>query len=212
VSAENSIRVFCLGLSWSWTLRKDWAAALSLLCLAFVRIVQLYRLARRDNEELGTEVVMLRHEVANLRRQVTRPDLRPTDRALLAGLSRLLGRRRQGRFFGEPETLFRWHRSVVRRRWTQPFRPGRPRIPTGTVAIVLLLAREHPAWGYRRIQGEVARSGVVLAPSSTWAIRRRHSIDPSPMRTGPTWNEFLRIQTCGCRKCHPSASARTFIE
>ena len=155
MSAENPIRVFCIGLSWSWTLRQNWAAALSLLCLAFVRIVQLYRLARRDNEEPGTEVVMLHHEVANLRRQVTRPDLRPTDRALLARLSRLLGRRRQGRSFGEPETLLRWHRNLV---------------------------------------------------------RRRHSIDPSPMRTGPTWNEFLRIQTCGCQKYHPSASARTFIE
>jgi hypothetical protein len=68
--------------------------ALSFLYLAFTRILQLVRLSRRDGDELAIEVVMLRHEVAVLRRQVVRPALRPSDRALLAGLGRLLGRRR----------------------------------------------------------------------------------------------------------------------
>ena len=134
------------------------------------------------SDELAIEVVMLRHEVAVLRRQVARPALRPSDRALLAGLSRLLGRRRLGGFFVQPETLLRWHRDLVRRRWTYPHRSGRPSVPAGTVEIVLRLARENPTWGYRRIHGELATMGIRLAPSSVWAILRRHGIDPSPKR------------------------------
>jgi putative transposase len=79
--------------------------------------------------------------------------------------------------------------------------PGRPSIPAGTVAIILRLARENPTWGYRRIQGELVRMGVVLAPSSVWAILRRHDIDPSPMRSSPTWKEFLRSQAASMLAC-----------
>src|SRR5271157_4992144 len=157
--------------------------ALTFLYLAFVRLLQLLRLSRRDNERLAIEVVMLRHEVAVLRRQLARPALRPSDRALLAGLSRLLGHRRLGRFFVQPETLLRWHRDLVRRRWTFPHRSGRPSVPSGTVGIVLRLASENPTWGYRRIHGELATMGIGLAPSSVWAILRRR-INPAPVRTG----------------------------
>jgi len=175
--------------------------ALSFLYLAFTRILQLLRLSQHDDSGLAIEVVMLRHEVAVLRRQVGRPALQPADRALFAGLSRLLDRSRRGRFFVQPETLLRWHRDLVRRHWTQPHRPGRPSIPAGTVAIILRLAKENPTWGYRRIHGELARLGVALAPSSIWAILHRHKIDPSPMRTGPTWKEFLRSQASSMLAC-----------
>jgi len=175
--------------------------ALSFLYLAFVRILQLVLLGRRDSDELAVEVVMLRHQVAVLRRQVVRPALRPPDRALLAGLSRLLDRRRRDRFFVQPETLLRWHRDLVRRRWTYARRPGRPSIPAGTVTIILRLARGNPTWGYRRIRGELARMGVALAPSSVWAILDRHNVDPSPMRTGPSWKEFLRCQASSALAC-----------
>jgi transposase len=175
--------------------------ALSFLYLAFTKILQLVRLSRRDRGKLAIEIVMLRHEVAVLRRQVIRPNLLPPDRALLAGLGRLLDRRRRARFFVQPETLLRWHRDLVRRKWTQPHRPGRPSIPAGTVAIILRLARENPTWGYRRIQGELAKMGVVLAPSSVWAVLRRHGIEPSPMRAGPTWTEFLRTQAVSMLAC-----------
>ena len=175
--------------------------ALTFVYLAFVRTLQLFRLTRWDGKELAVEVVMLRHEVAVLRRQVARPKLRPSDRALLAGLSRLLGRRRLGRFFVKPETLLRWHRDLVRRHWTYPHRSGRPSVPAGTVGIVLRLARENPTWGYRRIQGELATMGVTLAPSSVWAILRRHGIEPSPWREGPTWAQFLRSQASSMLAC-----------
>ena len=147
--------------------------ALSFLYLAFTKTLQLVRLGQRDGDELAIEIVMLRHEVAVLRRQVLRPALEPQDRALFAELSRLMARRRRGRFFVQPETLLRWHRDLVRRKWTHPHRPGRPSIPAGTRSIVLGLARENPTWGYRRIQGELATMGVVLAASSVWAILKR---------------------------------------
>jgi hypothetical protein len=118
--------------------------ALSFLYLAFVRILELIRLRRSSCDDLAIEVVILRHEVAVLRRQVNRPALRPSDRALLAGLGRLLGRRKRGRFFVQPETLLRWHRELIRRRWTYARRAGRPGIPAGTVVIILRLARENP--------------------------------------------------------------------
>ena len=176
--------------------------ALSFLYIAFVRILQLARLSRGEQQDLTIEIVMLRHEVAVLRRQVARPALQPADRAVLAALSRLLSIARRGRFFVQPETLLRWHRELVRRKWTHPHRrPGRPAIPAGTVSLVLSLARENPTWGYRRIQGELATMGVLLAPSSVWAIIRRHGIEPTPCRSGPTWAEFLRAQAMTMLAC-----------
>ena len=114
-------------MAWSGTTKRG--QALSFFYLAFVRVLQLLRLSRRDSDGLAIEIVMLRHEVAVLRRQVIRPALRPSDRALLAGLSRLLGRRRLGRYFVQPDTLLRWHRELVRRKWIYAHRPGRPSIP-----------------------------------------------------------------------------------
>ncbi|MGO8873555.1 MAG: integrase core domain-containing protein [Acidimicrobiales bacterium] len=175
--------------------------ALSFLYLAFLRTMQIFRLQRREESDLAIEVVMLRHEVAVLRRQVARPALQPSDRAILAGLSRFLDHRRRGRFFVQPNTLRRWHRELVRRKWSYPKPSGRPRIPKGTVQLVVRLARENPTWGYRRIHGELAVIGIDLAPASVWNILHRHGIDPSPNRTGPTWSEFLKIQATTMLAC-----------
>ena len=177
--------------------------ALSFVYLAFVRVLELLRLQRCDAADLAIEVIVLRHEVAVLRRQVTRPALRPADRALLAALSRLLSRSKRSRFFVQPETLLRWHRhrDLVRRRWTYPHRPGRPSIPVGTARLVVRLARENPTWGYRRIHGELVGMGIGLAPSSVWAILKRHGIEASPTRSGPTWGEFLRAQASTFLAC-----------
>ena len=175
---------------------------LSFLYRAFCRVLQLIRLIGRSGTDLAIEVVMLRHEVAVLRRQVHRPALEPADRAVLAGLARLLPRRRRGRFFVQPATLLRWHRDLVAKRWTYPHgRTGRPAIATGTTALVLRLAKENPTWGYRRIHGELATMGIVMAPSSGWVIVKRQGIEPSPRRSGPTWAEFLSAQTKGLMAC-----------
>ncbi|WP_334173653.1 integrase core domain-containing protein [Sinomonas sp.] len=175
---------------------------LSFLYLAFCRALQLIRLVGRSDTDLAVEIVMLRHEVAVLRRQVHRPALKPADRAVLAGLSRLLPRRRLGHLCVQPTTLLRWHRDLVAKRWTYPHgRPGRPPIAEGTTAVVLRLAKENPNWGYRRIHGELATMGIAIAPSSVWAILKRHGIEPSPRRSGPTWAEFLAAQAKGLMAC-----------
>jgi putative transposase len=178
------------------------AVTLSLLYRAFCRVLQLVRLICRSNVDLAVEVVILRHEVAVLCRQVHRPALEPADRAVLAGLVRLLPRRHLGRFFVQPETLLRWHRDLVAKRWTYPHSgPGRPGIAKGTTALVLQLAKENPAWGYRRIQGELATMGIGIAPSSVWVILKRNGVEPSPRRSGPTWAQFLAAQAKGLMAC-----------
>ena len=98
--------------------------------------------------------------------------------------------------------MLRWHRDLVTKRWTYPHgRPGRPAIPAGTTALIVQLAKENPAWGYRRIQGELATMGIPIAASSVWAILKRHDIEPSPRRSGPTWAEFLAAQAKGLIAC-----------
>jgi hypothetical protein len=118
-----------------------------------------------------------------LRRQHPRPRLQPTDRALLAALSRLLPRVRWSIFLVHPETLLRWHRRMVARRWTYPSIPkGRPPISDEVQQLVVQLACENPRWGYQRIHGELLRLGLRVSVSSTRRILRAHGIDPAPRR------------------------------
>jgi putative transposase len=137
---------------------------------------------------------MLRHEVAVLRRQVTRPRVGRADRAVLAGLARLLPRPSWQRLFVRPETLLRWHRDLVRRRWSYPHRRGRPTVAAEVRALVLRLARENPTWGYRRMHGELGRLGYGIGASTVWAILHRAGVAPAPVRSAMSWRQFLRGQ------------------
>ncbi|SCL27018.1 Integrase core domain-containing protein [Micromonospora rhizosphaerae] len=141
------------------------------------------------------EILVLRHQVAVLRRQVHRPDLEPADRVVLAVLSRLLPRPQWPVFFVTPATLLRWHRELVARRWTYPHaRPGRPPVNAQVRELVLRLAAENPTWGHRRIQGELAGLGYPVAASTVWKILHNAGVDPAPRRSGPTWKQFLTAQ------------------
>ncbi len=175
---------------------------LSLLYWSLRRLLELIVLRMRSEREKEIEILVLRHQLQVLERQVARPQLRPADRALLAALSRALPRRAWSSFLVTPTTLLRWHRELVARRWTYPHRrPGRPATPDDVRALVLRLARENPSWGYRRIQGELVGLGVSLAASTVWEILRREGIDSAPRRVESSWAEFLRRQAASILEC-----------
>jgi hypothetical protein len=148
------------------------------------------------------EIAVLRHQLLVLRRQVARPRYTPSDRMVLATLARLLPRDRRPIFLVTPSTLLRWHRELVRRRWTYPTR-GRCRrgLDPEVVDLVLRLAWENPRWGYLRIVGECRKLGVRVSATSVRTILRRHHLGPAPRRGGPSWTQFLRSQAAGMLAC-----------
>jgi transposase InsO family protein len=173
----------------------------SLLYLLLRRVLGLFRSDERAAAEADLEIVVLRHQLAILRRQVKRPLYRASDRAFLAAASRLLPQALWRSFLVRPETLLRWHRQLVRRKWTRPHRrPGRPAIDPETRNLVLQLAKENPRWGYCRIQGELLGLGISVSVTSIATILRRAGLSPAPRR-GPTWSQFLRSQATGILAC-----------
>jgi transposase InsO family protein len=174
----------------------------SFLYLAVRRVLELILLCFRSAEANEIEILVLRQELAVLRRQHPRPRLQPTDRALLAALSRLLPRVRWSIFLVRPETLLRWHRRLVRRRWTYPTTStGRPPISDEVQQLIVRLARENPRWGYQRIHGELLRLGVRVSASSIRRVLHAHGLDPAPRRTPTSWRSFLRQQAAGIVAC-----------
>ena len=117
----------------------------SFVYLALRRVLELMVLCWRSAEAKEVEILVLRHQLAVLRRQHPRPRFQPQDRALLAALSRLLPRSRWSIFVVTPETLLRWHRRMVRRHWTYPARRrGRPPVPNHVQTVIVRLATENP--------------------------------------------------------------------
>ena len=144
--------------------------------------------------------MVLRHELQVLRRQVGRPRLRSADRVLLATLGQLVPRPRS--FLVQPTTLLRWHRELVRRRWTYDrCRQGRPRLTAQMRELILRLAAENPSWGYKRIQGELVALGMPLSASSVWNVLHRHGIEPAPRSASVSWREFLRQKAAAILEC-----------
>ena len=153
------------------------------------------RLAVRSGRSKDLEIVVLRHQLAVLRRQTDRPKLTEDDRSLLGVLAAALPRRVRDGWIVTPDTLLRWHRRRVARYWTQPSRPpGRPPTCREVRRLVLRLANENPTWGYRRIHGELIGLGHRVAPSTVWLILKHAGIDPEPERASVSWSEFLRSQ------------------
>jgi len=163
----------------------------SLIYWAVRRLLELLVLRVRSERGTEIEIIVLRHQLMVLERQVARPRLRTSDRVLLAAFSRVLPRAVWRSFFVTPATMLRWHRELIARRWTYPHcRPGRPATPEGVRDLVLRLAQENPGWGYRRIQGELVGLGISLAASTVWAILREAGIEPAPRRLESSWAEF----------------------
>ena len=152
-----------------------------------------------EDRHSDVEVLVLRHQLAVLRRRVGRPRLRRRDRLFMAALSRVLPRPRWSSFLVSPQTLLRWHRELVRRKWTYPHRAtgGRPPIADGVRDLILRMGKENPRWGCVRIKGELAKLGIRVSASAIRALLRRNGLGPAPRRGGPTWAEFLRNQARG---------------
>jgi transposase InsO family protein len=173
---------------------------LGLCYLVMCRIFGLLRYCRRTALDKDVELMVLRHEVRVLKRQLHgRVRYRTTDRAILAALSRLLPRWRWRCFLVTPETLLRWHRELSRRKWKRwrTLRgPGRPPLGDEIVELIVRLGRENRRWGCVRIQGELRGLKIRVSASSIRRVLRSHGLGPAP-RGGPTWKQFLAAQAKG---------------
>ena len=182
-----------------------------MLYLVFVRLTGWMALLARSAAPKDAELLVLRHEVAVLRRQNPRPRLDWADRAVLAALARLLPRPLRMSRLVTPETLLRWHRRLVRWRWTYPPMGGRPPADAKLVVLTGQMARENPGWGYKRIQGELLGPRYRAGASTVRRILKRLRIPPASQRSRTTWRQFLRSQAstmlacdffqCATRRC-----------
>jgi putative transposase len=174
----------------------------SFVYLVVRNLFALVWLLGRPRRSKELEILVLRHELAILRRQTSRPTLTRADRALLASLSRSLARPGWAVFPIKPETLLRWHRQLVGRRWTYPHRtPGRPRLERSLCELILRLAEENPHWGYKRIAGELKGLGIPVSATAVRKVLLEAGLQPAPQRTQSSWRAFLRAQASSMLAC-----------
>lgn len=167
-------------------------------------LARLLVLSATDGAAKDLEILVLQQQLRVLRRQAGPPRFTALDRVLLAAASRALPRQRwTSLFLVTPQTLRRWHRELVRRKWTYRTarQPGRPPIDAEVVALVLRMARENPRWGCVRICGELRKLGIRVGATTIRTLLRRHGLGPAPRRRGPTWTQFLKAQAEGIVAC-----------
>jgi putative transposase len=197
VKGANTRVAPVLGVGWN-----DRRCGFSFLYLAFGALLGAVVRCRRGLDVKDLELLVLRHKLEVLRRQVARPQLRAADRALLAAAACHLPPSSRGARLVTPRTLLRWHRALVRGKWRQPpGQRGRPPVPAEVRALVPRLARENPRWGHRRISGELAKLGLPVSPSTVRRLLARPGLGPAPRSSGPGWREFLRTQAASIVAC-----------
>ncbi len=165
-------------------------------------IVDLLMLRGRRDGSKDAEILVLRHQLAVLHRQVPHPRFDNTDRTIISTLARAIDRTRWSAFIIQPATILAWHRRLIAKHWTYPHRHvGRPATAAEIRTMIIRLATENPTWGYRRIHGELARLGITIAASTVWTILKNAGIDPAPQRSSESWTTFLRAQASGILAC-----------
>jgi putative transposase len=176
--------------------------SLRLLYLILVRLAGWLALLARSTASKDAELLVLRHEVAVLRRTNPRPRLDWADRAMLSALGRHLSRRMLTHRLVTPASVLRWHRRLVAKKWTYPHRTGRPSIDPEIAAMIGQLARQNASWGYQRIQGELLKVGQVVGASTIRRVLKQLRLPPAPIRTDNTsWRQFLRTQATTTLAC-----------
>jgi len=172
-----------------------------LLYLIMIRVFGWLILLGHNQASKDAEIMVLRHEVMVLRRQVARPKPDWAGRAVLAALARLLPAALRGGRLVTPGTLLAWHRRLIARKWTYPGRPGRPAVSREIRELVLQVARENPAWGYRRVHGELTRLGHQVSDATVRRILRSRRYRPAPCSLDTSWRAFPRAQAKGLLAC-----------
>src|SRR6266511_4740042 len=150
-----------------------------LLLSSLIRVLtRLLVLQHAEDATKDLEILVLRHQLRVLRRKTGRPRFTTLDRVLLATTSRLLPRDRWASFLVTPHTLLRWHRELVRCKWTyrNGRKPGRPPIDPEVAALVVRMARENPRWGCVRICGELRKLGIRVGATTIRTLLRRHGL------------------------------------
>jgi transposase InsO family protein len=171
------------------------SVSLRLPYLIFNRLLGWLLLLCRTPASRDVELLILRHEVAVLRRTNPKPRLDWADRAVFAALIQRLPRVLRGHHLVTPATVLRWHRRLITKKWSYPDQPGRPPIDDRLATLIERMARENHTWGYKRIQGELLKLGHRVGASTIRRLLKQRRIPPAPSRsTDTTWRRFLRAQ------------------